>query len=138
VTTNAFIGSATAPTERQLMATLGDSAALWKTLVAELKAACEIDSAQWGSSSPKLGWSLRLNRKNRIIMYLAPCKDTFLASFALGQKAVESAKESLNRDVVRLIKLAKRYAEGTAVRIEVRSQADLETVKTLALAKCRN
>ena len=40
--------------------------------------------------------------------------------------------------MLRLIVESKRYPEGTAVRIDVRSESDLQTVKKLAKIKIEN
>src|SRR3954451_13830771 len=73
---------------------------------------------------------------DRNIVYLAPMRGSFRASFALGDKAVNSALDSgLPARVVKLIKEAKRYAEGTAVRVVVKSSADVEVVLNLAEIK---
>jgi hypothetical protein len=136
--TNVFIGTSHAPTPRELTAALGASKKLWDNLLAELTVACEIDSQEWNSCSPKAGWSLRLKHKGRIIVYLSPGQAEFLASFALGDKAIAAAKQSrLPALVMKLIDNAKRYAEGTAVRIEVRTAQDVATVKALAIAKVK-
>jgi hypothetical protein len=59
-----------------------------------------------------------------------------MASFALGDKAVQAALNSrLPPPAVKIIKEAKRYAEGTAVRVEVLKAKDVEVVKTLAAIK---
>ena len=137
--TNAFIGASHAPTPRELTAALGASEKLWDKHLAELKEVCEIDSEEWNSYSPKAGWSLRLKHKGRVIVYLAPGQSEFLASFALGEKGIAEAKQSkLPPQVMKLIENAKRYAEGTAVRIEVRTAQDVATVKALAIAKRDN
>lgn len=137
--TNAFIRSPHPPTARELTTTLGAAEKLWERLIADLTVAYEIDAQEWNSYSPKAGWSLRLKRKDRNIVYLSPGKSEFLASFALGDKAIAAAKQSkLPSSVIKLIDSAKRYAEGTAVRIEVRTAQDLATVKALAIAKRNN
>ena len=85
------------------------------------------------------GWALRLIRNKRTIVYLSPARGYFLASFALGGKAIEAAKKSrLPGPVLKIIDEAKQYAEGTAVRIEVKAAADVEAVKTLAAVKLKN
>lgn len=62
-----------------------------------------------------------------------------MASFALGDKAIAVARKSgLSSPVLRVIAGSKRYPEGTAVRIEVRSESDLQTVKKLAKIKIEN
>ena len=58
------------------------------------------------------------------------------ASFALGDKAVAAARASgLPKRVVKIIDEAKKYAEGTAVRIDVNGPEDVAVVKTLAAIK---
>ena len=99
----------------------------------------KLDTAEWHSSSVKLGWSLRLQVKKRNIVYLGPRGGCFLAAFALGDRAVAVARKSeLPARVIKLIAEAKRYAEGTAVRIEVRDAADVHVVKLLARIKLEN
>jgi hypothetical protein len=71
---------------------LGDADALWRGLVADLKRDLKLDSEEWNSYSIKAGWSLRLQRKKRNIVYLSPSTGCFLASFALGDKAVAAAR----------------------------------------------
>jgi hypothetical protein len=57
----------------------------------------------------------------------------------LGDKAVSAARKSgLPERVLKMLGEAKRYAEGTALRIEVSSPEDLELVKTLARIKVEN
>ena len=136
---NAFIGKRTPPMEAELAFVLGKTQGLWQELVADLKRELDLDGEEWNSYSIKAGWSLRLQRKKRNIVYLSPGEGCFLASFALGDKAVTAAKRSkLPRHVIEIIAKAKRYAEGTAVRIEVRESEDVVAVKMLAKIKTEN
>jgi hypothetical protein len=139
VAPNAFAGQAKQPTDRELAKVLSDDYDLWQRLVADLKGELKIDVAEWHTASIKYGWSLRLQLKKRNIVYLGPREGYFLAAFALGDRAVAAAKKSgLPHDVLRLIAQSKRYPEGTAVRIEVRADEDVEIVKTLARVKIEN
>jgi uncharacterized protein DUF3788 len=134
---NAFIGAAKQPTDKELAAKLAGATVLWDDLIAGLKSLC--DGAEWGSSSKKLGWSLRMKRKDRIIVYLSPSQGCFLASFALGDKAMQAARSTdLPALIMKILKDAKRYAEGSAVRIEVHAAADVESVLKLAKLKVEN
>jgi hypothetical protein len=134
-----FAGQTKQPTDVQLAAALGDCSELWQQLVTDLKSEVGIDTAEWHTSSVKLGWSLRLQAKRRNIVYLGPREGWFLASFALGDKAIAAARNSgLGSRVLRIIAESKRYPEGTAVRIEVRSESDFLTVKQLAKIKIEN
>ncbi len=131
---NAFIGKAEQPSDEELAAELGRSAkTLWDQLVVELAGLYNINIAEWHSYSKKAGWALRLKVRDRTIVYLAPCKGEFRASFALGDKAVAAARASkLPKKVQTIIDEAKKYAEGTAVRLDVKTSRDVEAVKLLA------
>lgn len=136
---NAFAGHAKCPTSKALCAVLGDTHILWDVLLADLKRELHIDKQEWHTSSVKLGWSLRLQRKKRNIVYLGPRAGFFIAAFALGDKAIAAARNTeLPPRVLKIIAGAKRYAEGTAVRIEVKSAEDVDAVKKLARIKAEN
>lgn len=136
---NAFIGKRDRPTEDELAAELGATKALWDRLVGDLAEECSITIQEWNSYSPKAGWSLRLKKSERTIVYLVPCRGCFRAAFALGDKAVQAAcRSKLPPKVITTIKGAKRYAEGTAVRIDVTRPGDLAIVKKLAAVKLEN
>jgi Protein of unknown function (DUF3788) len=136
---NAFAGKPGQPTEVELAATLGPAKSTWDKLLAQLAQKCDLATQEWNSYSRKAGWSLRLKHGDRNIVYLSPGSGCFLASFALGDKAVRAARESkLPRGVLDLIASAKRYAEGTAVRLEVHAPKDIVAVIKLAAIKLGN
>jgi len=136
---NAFAGRNEKPTEKALAVALGPSLALWKSLLEKMKHDLKIDLAEWHTGAVKHGWSLRLQLKKRNIVYLGPREGSFVASFALGDKAVAAARKTdLPANVLKIISDAKRYAEGTAVRIDVTTSEDLAIVKTLAKIKIEN
>lgn len=134
--TNAFIGKPEQPTDRELAAELGPSKAVWDQLVTRLATECDIRDHEWHSYSRKAGWALKVKRGQRTILYLSPSRGSFMASFALGDKAILAARETkLPKRVLKIIEEAKRYAEGTAVRIDVTRAEDIEVIKKLAKAK---
>jgi hypothetical protein len=133
---NAFIDKPKKPTAAELTAALGPAKALWDQLVADLAEQYDVTVQEWNSYSRKAGWSLRLKHKDRNILYLTPCRGSFFVSFALGDKAVEAARQSgLPPSVIKTINEAKRYAEGTGVRLEMKKPKDVETMKQLAAIK---
>ena len=135
---NAFIGHTKPPTDAELTKALGIAKKLWVALVADL-AAAGIDVQEWGSSSKKLGWSLRVKHKDRVIVYLAPFQGFFRASFALGDKAVQASCQSdLPQSVIKIIAEARRYAEGTGVRMDVKTASDVTVARKLAMIKLAN
>ena len=137
-TVNAFVGKTTRPTEAEVEAALGSTAALWKQLVswmAEQGAAIQ----EWNSYSPKAGWALRLKQKKRNIVYLAPCVGHFRIAFIFGDRAVAAARAgNLSKSTLKLLDEAPRYPEGTGLRLMVKTAKDLAATKKLALIKMAN
>lgn len=137
--TNAFINKPGKPNESDLAAALGSAKSLWDMLIEDVSAECSIDDREWKSYSPKAGWSQRLKRKKRNILYLGPSSGCFTAMLILGDKAVRAALGSrLPKGVLKMITEAKRYPEGTAIRIEVKGPKDIDVVKRLAVIKMEN
>jgi len=133
---NAFIDKPKKPTAAELTAALGPARALWDQLLAGLADEHNLIVQEWNSYSRKAGWSLRLKLKDRNILYLSPCEGCFSVSFALGDKAVQAARQSgLPQSVIKMINEARRYAEGTGIRIEMKKPKDIDIVKQLAAIK---
>lgn len=135
---NAFIGKPDPPDDQELALVLGSAKALWDKLVDRLRK-FDVDVKEWGSYSPKAGWSLRLKRKERIIVYLIPVLGSFQVSLVLGDKAVKAARASaLPESVLKTIAGARRYAEGTGIRLTIKTAGDLAVVEKLAFIKIDN
>ncbi|CAJ36147.1 DUF3788 domain-containing protein [Methanocella arvoryzae] len=137
---SAFDDRSKQPTEEYLKATLGSAYALWTDLQNQI-ALTYSASPEWGYASKKSGWGMRMRAEKgkRVVLYMTPCKDYFIASFALGEKAVEALHESdLPASVLEIIDSAQKYVEGRAVRLEVRSAADVSSVVKIAAAKMAN
>ena len=136
---NAFLDKSTKPTDAELAAALGPAHALWLQLVADLAEDSNVDVQEWKSVSKKYGWSLRLKLKKRTIVYLSPHRGCFTAVFILWDKAVKAAHEAgLPVSVIKSLDQAKRYAEGTGVRIEAKTRKDISIVKKLTAIKLQN
>ena len=136
---NVFVGKTQAPSEAELATELGSAKPFWDRLLATLATQYRSDVREWSSYSPKAGWSLKVKHDQRTILYLSPSRGCFMASFALGDKAVKAAQQSgLPQGALNLINHAKRYAEGTAVRIDVFGTKDVAIVEKLAAIKLKN
>jgi hypothetical protein len=134
-----FDDKSTPPSEGALQTALGASSELWRELIQRIARRFPPIDEVWGFSSKSSGWGLRLKHRERTVLYMTPRKDHFLASFALGEKAVRVAQDSrLPRTVLNVIDSAPRYAEGRGVRLEIRKPRDLTAVETLAVAKMSN
>ncbi len=132
---NAFIGKPKPPTAAELATALGPAKPVWDELIADLQHAGAADQ-EWKTYSLQAGWSLRLKRKGRNIVYLAPCQDCFRAALILGDKAMAAARGSkLSQRVIKILEAAPRYPEGTGVRLEIKKPKDTEMVKQLAAIK---
>ena len=133
---NAFIGKPKKPTEAELAAALGPAKPVWDQLVADLAEQYDVTGQEWNSYSLKAGWSLRLKRKERTILWVRPCRGSFRVAVILGDKAVQAARQSkLPQRVIKMINEARRYAEGTGIRMEMKKPKDIEIVKQLAAIK---
>ena len=127
------------PTEEELVAMLGSAYAHWKDLKKRIASQFTPLSIGWGFSSKATGWGLRLKQEKRAVLYMTPCKGYFLASFALGEKAVKAAKTNgLPASVQSVIDNARKYAEGRGVRLEVRNARDVQNIEKLAQIKMAN
>ncbi len=136
---NAFIGRSTPPSERDIAAKLGPALATWTELIGWLDEK-GIAIGEWKSvSQRKYGWGLRSALKKRTILYLGPCEGCFRVSFVLGDKAVAAARTSgLPKRLLKEISEARRYAEGTCVRLMTRKPMDLAAVRKLVEIKLEN
>lgn len=127
------------PTEQDLTRVLGGTADLWLDLKVHLTSEFGALDEAWGFTGPKWGWSLRLVSGKRTILYLTPASDFFYVGFAYGEKAAAAAMESdLPASVKETIEGAKKFAEGRAIRMEIRSAEEVESVKKMAAIKMAN
>ncbi|HSE32561.1 MAG TPA: DUF3788 family protein [Pyrinomonadaceae bacterium] len=124
------------PKDTELATVLKDSFLFWNELKKLIALRFKPTSIEWGFTSKTTGWGMRLKNKDRTILYMTPRDGHFLASFALGEKAVKAAHEDdLPVSVLKIIDNAKKYAEGRGVRLEVRNGRDVRNVEKLAVIK---
>jgi hypothetical protein len=124
------------PANTDLADALGTTLVLWNDLEARIAARFRSTSAVWAFSGKSTGWGLRLVCKDRIILYMTPRRGSFLVSFVLGERVVKAAHGSnLPPAVLEAIDSAKRYAEGTGVRFEIRDRRDVQSMETIAVLK---
>ena len=136
---NAFIGRAERPTDADLATALGPVKLVWDGLLADLAAQHGVTVQEWTSYSLKAGWSLRLKRGKRTIVWIAPCEGCFRVAFVLGDKALLAARQSkLSARVLRALDEAERYPEGTGLRLLINGPADIPAVKKLVVVKLEN
>ena len=105
-------------------------------LLAHLAEEYEPVTSTWKFYGKKSGWTVKVVRKKRTILYMTPLTGHFRVATAFGEKAVAAAHESdLPEDVVAEIDGARKYVEGRPVVVEVRRKKDLGVVRTIAAIK---
>jgi hypothetical protein len=136
---NAFLGKAAQPSEADIERALGRAKPVWDQLIAELASEHGLTTREWKSYSAKYGWSLRLKRGKRTIVWLAPCAGFFQAIFILGGKALTAIRQTaLPARVLRVIDEAPKNPEGTGVRVAIKGAKDIAVVKKLAAIKLQH
>lgn len=137
--TNAFINKPLPPTDADVAAALGPAKAAWDRFLTELAQELDVTVHEWTCHSPKWGWSLRVKRKARTIVWLAPCEHCIHVAFILGDKAVLAARaRSLPKRIMDVLAAAPKYPEGTGVRLEVTSVRIVPALMKLAAIKLAN
>ncbi len=136
---SAFDDKSRPPQAKDLAGVLGRAMGAWEALHEHLAVEYAPMTEQWSFSGVKYGWSLRLIQKKRTILYMTPQEKRFQVGFALGEKAVSAVRGTgLSRVVLDVVDNATKYAEGRAVRLEVRYKKDLPDIEKLAAAKMAN
>lgn len=123
------------PTPSELRRVLAVAAPLWRQLIAHASGSFPPITEQW-SHSARGGWSLRLRRRDRVLLYLTPQPSAILVGVVLGEKAAQAAHAAgLPGPVLALIDEAPRHAEGRGIRLSLATEADLSVVKQLLALK---
>jgi len=137
---NAFVGKKEKPTEQEMAHALGSAAEAWSQFIEWIAKEQEVSEKEWkGICVDKYGWSLRLKKKGRNIVFLAPGEGCFLAAFSLSDRALKaSEKAHLSRAVKKALADAPRYPEGTGLRLVVRKASDLGPIREIAVIKLAN
>ena len=136
---SAFDDQLREPRKEELGTVLGQAAGWWDDLIERIRARFDPLAEDWVFSGKKWGWALRLKHKKRAVLYMTPAEGFFYVGFALGQKAVDAARASdLPPAVLGVIDGAQKYAEGRAVRLEVRSEPGVRSAVQIAAVKMAN
>ncbi len=133
---SAFDDPKAPPSDRDLSQRLGAAAPAWSALLSKLRQDVDGLDEVWGFAGAKFGWSLRVRRKERVLLYLTPSDGSFLAGIVLGEKAVAAARGAgLPDALLARIEAAPRYAEGRGLRIPLGPGDDVEPIRRLVALK---
>ena len=124
------------PGPNDLKGALGKAAAPWNQLIVRIGHNHPPMVEVWHFGGSKYGWSLRLKRRDRIVLYMIPQRRQFLVGLVLGDKALRAVtKQDLPPAILAAVADAPRYGEGTGVRFPVATPRDVRAIERMAAAK---
>jgi hypothetical protein len=124
------------PSSADFLDLLGPAGVLWTELQDAIRAACPAVSERWVYGGRKYGWSCRLERGSKGILYMTPDAGHFRIGLALPDAARELALAAdLPAPIREELAAATKVMEGWPVRLAVRNDADVAVALKLAEIK---
>lgn len=134
--TSIFDDKGVIPNDDMVSMVLADKNVLWERLKNYVSESYHDTNQSWKYYSKKAGWSLVFKKKDRTLFYFIPCDAYFKISFVFGDKATNTAEQSLLPEHIKMaISTAPKYAEGKSFFVDVKEESDLEPVMTLMKIK---
>lgn len=124
-----FMDKLMMPSKASLETHLGINDKLWKVLENYVFEKYPKGLAEWNYPGKKYGWSYRIKDKKRAIIYFLPREGYFKVAFVFGQKAYDTIMRSnISEEIKVELQIAKKYAEGRGVRIDIHNKARLNDI----------
>jgi hypothetical protein len=115
---------------------LGEAAPLWDTAIHTVREACPSLEEVWNFAGPKIGWSLRLVGKSRVLVYLTPGVGQFRVGLVLGSNGVVAARKAgLSDSATAILDSSPKQVEGYGVRFQIALRQDMESFAELIAIK---
>jgi len=112
---------------------LGPAGELWTVLQDRIRSGYAPVTARWVYGGSRYGWSCRLERHKKGILYMTPDAGHFRVGLAMSDAAREAALASaLPAEIREALAEAARAMEGWPVRTTVRTADDVAAVLALA------
>ena len=129
-----FTNKSIVPLDDDLIYALKKTAKFWFDLKNTVYQLYPKATDEWSYS--KYGWSYRIKDNKRAIIYLLPRDKFFKVAFVFGQSAYfEIIERDISNEIKNELKLAKVYAEGRGIRIDVIDNSKIEDIKKLIKIK---
>lgn len=91
---------------------------------------------EWKFYGQKSGWILKLLSKKRNVLFLIPFRGYFRVAFTFGDKATDKVLDSSVPDFIKHeLFVAKKYAEGRTIHLEVNNEEQCSYVLELISIK---
>jgi hypothetical protein len=127
------------PNNDSLTKALGDTKALWDSVMNDTSDKYGNVSSEWKYYSKSSGWTFVVKSGKRTLLYLIPMNGYFKANFVYGGGAVEEALSSdVPENVKKTISGARQYIEGRSFMTDVKKSDDVDVVIKLTDIKNRN
>jgi len=134
-----FLDKSTQPTEKQLKDAIADTYEYWNKIKNRITALYGDTKVEWKFYSKKSGWTLKTLLKKRNLFFFQPFANYFSLTFVFGDKAVNVIEESdVSEALKRVLRDAKKYAEGRSLLVMVKTRNDLTDVNRLIDIKVKN
>jgi hypothetical protein len=133
-----FIDKNIVPNETELKNVLRNTFALWNEIRSFVIEKYPNAKEEWNYPGVKYGWSYKIKDSKRAIIYLLPRNNYFKVAFVFGMKATEEIlNNSIDEAIKNELKLAKVYAEGRGIRIDIKNKAVLKDIYELIEIKLK-
>ncbi len=134
-----FLDKSTQPTEMQLKDAIADTYEYWNEIKNKITELYGDTKGEWKFYSKKSGWTLKTLLKKRNLFFFQPFANYFSLTFIFGDKAVNVIEESdVSEALKRVLRDAKKYAEGRSLLVRVNKRNDLINVNKLIDIKIKN
>ncbi len=95
--------------------------------------------SEWKFYSKKSGWTLKTLLKKRNLFFFQSFANYFSSTFIFGDMAVNLIEENgVSEALKRVLRDAKKYAEGRSLPVKVKTRNDLTNVNKLIDIKVKN
>ena len=134
-----FLDKSTQPTEKQLEAAIADTYEYWIEIKNRITELYGETKGEWKFYSKKSGWTLKTLLKKRNLFFFQSYANYFSLTLVFGDKAVNVIEKSdVSEALKRVLRDAKKYAEGRGLLVKVKTRNDLLDVNKLIDIKVKN
>lgn len=136
---SALLDKAQKPDEKILADLLGKSYKILQDLRKNIAETCGQTTEDWKFYGTKYGWTMKTLLKKRNLFFFVPQKNSFTIGFIFGDKAVEAARKSdLPQNIIDELLVARKYAEGRGISLDIKNSSQLKIIKSLLRIKVEN
>ena len=131
-----FLDKNVKPDEEALSEVLGKTYDYWLEIKNHINKTYGETIEEWKFYSKESGWTLKTLLEKRNLFFFKPYKKYFSITFVFGDKAVAAIEKTvINEEIKESLRIAKKYAEGRGLNLNVKSKKYLPDIKKLIAIK---